>query len=496
MPQATEHSIAATTANSGRRSRISDTLLVAFLTLAAAVLRLLHLGAKSLWYDEPLTVALARISWPSFTRLWSNGEAAYQGAYFLFMRGWIRLGDNEAWLRLPSALFAIASVPLIYVVARKLVGEKAALASAAMLAFSSTSVYYSQEARGYTLTIFLVLLSAWAWVRAVQDGRESDWLLWTLFSALAIYSHLFASLAVIAQACSLFALHGARPWRRMMLHGLMIVALTAPGFAFLLNGRPVHDPSLPEWPRATPKQLLHLVTFLGGSGEKAVLSAILWVAAFVAIWRERLNRVEGEEFWRGIFLICWAILPVVLLAIISVAEPLFVQRYLILCLPATVMLAARGMIALPRHNIGVWLVVALCVASVVNIFMGYRKPREDWRRATAAVLASAGPGDALVIYPFFARTGFDYYYDRQRDVPQLQTFPRFYDRGEDEQTLQRALSQNPHAFSHVWVMMREQGPGKNNLRDYSPDLSAKLQSIFGEPRVTKYQGLTVLEFGG
>ncbi|HUI83097.1 MAG TPA: glycosyltransferase family 39 protein, partial [Candidatus Binatia bacterium] len=178
-------------------------LLVSLLTFAGAVLRLLHLGAKSLWFDEPLTVAIARLPWPSFTHLWRYGEAAYQGAYFLLMRGWLRLGQSEAWIRLPSALFAIASIPLIYVLARRLVGEKAALASAALLAFSSTGVYYSQEARGYTMTILLVLASTWVFVRAVQENRESDWLLWTLSSAVAVYSHFFAALAIVAQAASL-----------------------------------------------------------------------------------------------------------------------------------------------------------------------------------------------------------------------------------------------------------------------------------------------------
>ncbi len=164
MPEAHERSDVPRKANNAA-------LWVGLLTLAAAVLRLLHLGAKSLWFDEPLTVALARMSWPSFKVLWHGGEAAYQGAYFLLMRGWLLLGDTEAWIRLPSALFAIASIPLIYFLARRLIGDKAALAAAALLAFSSTDVYYSQEARSYTMGIFLVLLSTWFFVRAVQENR-------------------------------------------------------------------------------------------------------------------------------------------------------------------------------------------------------------------------------------------------------------------------------------------------------------------------------------
>jgi len=498
MPQSSERIVApvpsqkaaAITPATFGRSRIRWVLL---LTFVGAVLRLLHLGAKSLWYDEPLTVAIARLSWPSFTHLWHYGEAAYQGAYFLLMRGWLHLGQSEAWIRLPSAIFAIASIPLIYVLARRLIGDRAALAAAAILAFSPTDVYYSQEARGYTLGILLVLLSSWFFVRAVQEGRKRDWWLWTVFSALAIYSHFFTSLVVVAQGASLLVLREAKLWRRVIAYGALIVLLTAPGLPFLFRGAPAQVPSLLQWPRATPKELLHLALFLGGSGEKLVLSAILWIAALRAIGRERAEQNRGM-FWRGALLILWAVVPILLLALISIANPLFVQRYMIFCLPATVMLAARGMIALPQHRIGLWLVVALCVFSLVNVFLGYAKPREDWRGATSAVIAAAAPGDAVLIFPFFARTGFDYYYDRD-GAPELRTFPRFYDRGEEEQDFERALKANPHAFQHVWIMMRDQGPGKNSLSDYAPGLEAKLEAICGEPRVRKYQGITVLEFG-
>jgi len=387
-------------------------------------------------------------------------------------------------------LFAIASIPLLYALARRLIGEKAALAAALLFALSPTHVYYSQEARGYTMTILLVLASTWSFVRAVQEDRERDWLLWVVFSTIAFYSHLFSCLVLLAQAASLLALREPRIWRRMIFHALLIMALCAPGLSFVLRGPP-HGPSHPDWPRATPKQVLHLALFLGGSGEKVVLSAILWIAALGAIWRDRLRKPEPEVFWRGVLLVLWVIVPVAILALVSIRIPLFVQRYMIFCLPATVMLAARGMIALPKHHLGLWLVLALCVSSIVNIFVGYRKPREDWRNATAAVLASAHPGDAVAIYPNYARPGFDYYYDlRRSSAPAVHLFGRFYDTGKDDSEFEQALNRDPGAFPRVWIMLRDGTPE----RDYSPEVAAKLQTIFGPPHSQKFVGITVLEF--
>jgi len=463
-------------------------LLLLLFTIAGATLRLLHLGAKGLWLDEPATVAIARLPWSQFQHIWWYGEASYQGAYFLLMRGWLHLGQSEAWIRLPSAIFAIASIPLIYFVARRLAGETAALASAALLALSPTHVYYSQEARGYPMAILLVLASAWFLVRAVEANRERDWLLWTVCSVLVFYTHFFASLALLAQGCSLLMLRKPNLLRRMFVHGCLLLALAAPGLTFVLRV-PAHTTSFPWMPQATPKQVLHLALFFGGAGEKLVLSAVLWMAAGLAIWRERKD--GPEIFWRGAFLISWAFVPVLLMALISLYNPVFVQRYMIFCLPATIMLAGRGMVALPKYHLGFWLVLALAVSSIVNIFMGYRKPREDWRNATAAVLAAAQPGDAVLIYPNFARPGFDYYYDLHRSTaPAARVFGRFYDSGADYREFEQPFDRDPRTFPHVWVVLRDGSP----VRDYTPNMEAKLHVIFGEPRSLKFEGLTVLEF--
>jgi 4-amino-4-deoxy-L-arabinose transferase-like glycosyltransferase len=475
-----------------RRSRV---LFLTVVTLAGAWFRLFHLGTKSLWLDEGATVTLARMEWPHFVHVWWYGEASFQGAFFLLMRGWLHLGQSEVWVRLPAAIFGIASIPLIYVVARKLVGVGPALASAAILAFSPTHVYYSQEARSYTMTILLVLVSSWFFVRAVEQNRERDWALWTIFGVLAVYSHYFGSLVLVAQACSLLFHKKPTPWGRLVIHSLAILAIAAPGLTYVLRVPP-QAMTFPWMPKPTPKQVLHLALFLGGSGEKFLLATILWVAGVIAIRRQRKGGPTPDSYWLGMLVISWAVVPILLTALASLCHPIFVQRYMIFSIPATIMLAGRGMNALPQRRLGVWLVIALCVVSVPTIFVGYRKPREDWRNATSVILASAKPGDAVVVYPFYAIVGFDYYRLLDPHAPTLRSFTQpYYGVGDNDKTLLQALGSNSREFHHVWVMIRREGPGRDNLQDDSPAVAAKLQSVFGKPTIWQFKDITVLEFG-
>src|SRR5271166_302117 len=276
-------------------------VMLVLITFAAAWLRLSHLGSKSLWLDEGATVALARASWQHFAWVWWYGEANLQTVYFLLMRVWIHGGLSEAWLRLPSALFGIVSVPLMYIVARRFVPTGAALASAALLTFSPAHVYYSQEARSYTLTIFLVLLSSYFFVRAVDEGRRRDWVLWTAFGILAFYSHDFAALVLVAQVCSLlFRKTAPATWRRVIFCGLLILVAAVPGLTYVFRASPENLHFI--WmPQATPREIWHLAGFLGGSGVKIFLALALWIAGLVVIARTR--RRDSEAFWRGMLIV-------------------------------------------------------------------------------------------------------------------------------------------------------------------------------------------------
>ena len=154
------------------------------------------------------------------------------------------------------------------------------------------------------------------------------------------------------------------------------------------------------------------------------------------------------------------------------------------------------MSALPKRHLGFWLVVLLCATSIPTVLRGYQKPREDWRNASNVILSSAQPGDAVVIYPFYAIVGFDYYRWLDPHAPDLHLFTQpYYSVGDNDQTLLQALNTNSPEFHHVWVMVRREGPGRDTVQDDSPKVAARLQAVFGSPTIWQFKDITVLRFG-
>ena len=71
----------------------------------------------------------------------------------------------------------------------------------ALLVVSPTFVAVSQEARSYALTLFLVALASFLFVRGIQRSSPGVWIAYVAAGGLSVYSHFFAGLVLVAHLC-------------------------------------------------------------------------------------------------------------------------------------------------------------------------------------------------------------------------------------------------------------------------------------------------------
>lgn len=161
-------------------------------------LRLFGLSARSLWWDEGhhWLIASAPSLSEMFDRWWSNPAATHPPLSHFISFLFLRLGDSEWLLRLPSALAGSFSLPLLYSLARRFLTPASAVAAAAVLAISPFHIWYSQEARMYALLGFAVLLSTVCLLRLSESPTRARGLAYALTIALAGYTHAFGLLVL------------------------------------------------------------------------------------------------------------------------------------------------------------------------------------------------------------------------------------------------------------------------------------------------------------
>jgi 4-amino-4-deoxy-L-arabinose transferase-like glycosyltransferase len=377
-------------------------VLVAVVVLAAA-LRCWGLGAQSLWYDEWLTTEATAGGVGDLMRHVGEREGITP-PYFAVMWLWARVvGDGDAALRSFSVLAGVATVPVAYALAVEL-GQRRAVARAAALlvAVNPMLVWYSQEARPYTLLALAGALSLWAAVRADRTGRRRDALIWGGAAAAAVAVHYFAVFLVIAEGVALLArrrvparlLALAAAPVAVVLVALMPVALEQSSHT--ANRSWISDFSL----RSRVDDTVRTVA-IGPSPRYGwlwlVALALIVAGALVALSRSAPRDRGVVLAVAGVAVLGFA-LP---LAVAVVGVDVFLGRYLIAALVPFVVAVAVALLAgatTGRAWLGGGAVAAVAVlwlAADVAVARDPQLQRSDWRAVAEAVDAGAAdaPGD-------------------------------------------------------------------------------------------------------
>ena len=367
-------------------------LLAVIAALVALALGLYQIDRRSFWLDEATTYYVSDLSWSRLLEIFAGaGQGWHPPTYLILLRLWRILGDGEVFLRSFSLLFAVLSVPALFVTARHLVSPWTAAVSALLLAGNGFFIYYAQEARTYALTMFLAIVSYGLLLRALEREDARRWIAWAAVATLGLYSHLYFGLIILAQALTLI-LPGLRPrsLKRPLVGFGAVAVLSLPMLAVSLSA--ATDGAL-SWVKAVEWSTLpNALRALAGGTDVAFVAYGL--AVEVALYT--MFRRKSWPTW-GPLLLLWSFLPIAMLFAVSWVRPTFVVRYLIISLPAIVTLVAFGMTRLPSRLASVATVIVLA-ASATGVAAGYGSPYAGWREAAAYLAEHGMSGDAVVLW--------------------------------------------------------------------------------------------------
>jgi 4-amino-4-deoxy-L-arabinose transferase-like glycosyltransferase len=168
----------------------SGALVLGAILLAALAFRVPGLG-ESLWYDE---------MWSTRVKLGSPDLAirtiaadVHPPLYTVVMYGWIRVfGDSEISVRLLPLASGLLTIVLAARLGQEYGGRIAGTIAALLLAVSPVHIWYSQEARHYSLLLLLLLACVWT-VHRIRETGAARWYVTYAFLALCfVFTHYYA----------------------------------------------------------------------------------------------------------------------------------------------------------------------------------------------------------------------------------------------------------------------------------------------------------------
>jgi 4-amino-4-deoxy-L-arabinose transferase-like glycosyltransferase len=352
--------------------RVSWFTALCLIILAAFILRVFRLDFQSLWYDEAFSVYLAHFDLASITA--RTAADIQPPLYYYLLNLWIALaGDSEFAVRFLSLFFGVLTIPLLYVTARQLSNQTAALIAALLATLSPLYIWYSQEARMYTLITFLLLLSSYALLRGIEGTRGNSgeprgtqrkwWVVFAIVNIVAVYTHYFAFVVIAFQVlftvyALLFTSSRSRITHyasRFALSILAIISAFLPWTPFVIT-RFGQDASYWRGALKLDEALRHiLINFVVGEsvfeniGQSIAVGwlGVLVIGLLALAIRSSKSKIQNSNH-PITFLLLYLIVPLALLLFLFSRNPKFNARYLMIASPAFFLLLAAGLANISR----------------------------------------------------------------------------------------------------------------------------------------------------
>lgn len=183
------------TVNMARRPELL--LVIAFLLVLSACVRLYLLGDANYWLDEMVSLHFAKHeNWRSI--FWDNNPPLYH----LLLKLWVKcFGDDELTTRTLSVLFSVGTTGVMMRLGHQLKGRLGATIFGFLHALSILSFLYARETRMYAMFEFFTALNLIYFLRLVKG--ESPLGGYAFSSILMAASHYLAVVPLAVQAGAL-----------------------------------------------------------------------------------------------------------------------------------------------------------------------------------------------------------------------------------------------------------------------------------------------------
>ncbi len=406
-------------------------MIIAIIIFLSLLFRLISIN-QSFWWDETISAIYAKSQ--TFHQFVFNYPLAdfHPPGYFALIWIWGRIfGFSEMSLRMPSVIFGILTIFLVYLIGEKY-QKKVGIIAAIFLSISPLGVYYSQEARMYSFAAFAVTFSIYCLLN-LRDKLKSIFF-YALACTLVLYSDYVAYFIIPVEIVYIFI------YKRSLFYSLVkawfITLILYIPWLVVLPNQLIQGQN-------TANQVSGWKMVVGGTGIKNILllplkivvgkvtfynkiiyyyfSIILSLPYLVSLLT-LVKKIDKDQilFW------FWVTIPVFLALIISYFIPVFSYFRFIFIIPGLCVLLAFAVCKLKSIYSNI-LLTCLILCEIIPTFIYLLNPtyqREDWKEAISYLNQNATE-NSMVLFEYNEIIAPYIYYNGKLDraMPGLKQLP-------------------------------------------------------------------------
>lgn len=403
---------------------IKENYLLITILVIAAILRIYHIDFQSVWLDEIHSINEASPK-NTVSEMFDALMIAepHPPLYFLLLHFSFKIfGYTTFVARVLSAMIGIAGVFSIYLLGKELYSKKVGVTAAILIAFNYFHIYYSQDARMYSLLFLMTTLSFYYLINFIKNPTYKSSILYAVFAALMIYCHFFALFALFSQYLILlyfiikpFKISGKKFFIFCLLSGIVTLLLYIPTYKLFLKTSEmtsiwIQMPTLDVYTQ-------FFKDFFGQSELVLFFIVIIFILFFIHLFKAKnsekftINPNEDKLVFSFFILFVWILVTLFLPLIRTYTSlPMLVNRYFINILPAVLIIVAIGLNFIKNEIVKysmVTIIVLFSVTDIVIVKKYYTQPNKtQFREVTEFIKNNNSSNDPIVTslswyFPYF-----------------------------------------------------------------------------------------------
>ena len=424
-----------------QRQSSRQILAISLMVLLAFGLRLVHLDSSGFWTDEGLTSLRASYSVPeilsnTITIQNGSGKDTHPPFYYLLIHFALNIwGKSDFAMRYLSLLAGVLLVPLLYQFGRRLAGQRLGGVVSLLTAINPLQIWYAQEARMYTVLVFLAACMSFVlWRVLVTNNWRRYGPLYLLLASLTIYTHYTAVFLIAVQA-----LFGAwllwRNGQRRLLLGTAVLLLFVAAPLIPATIPRLFSGAEPAYFSIPPAVILQDIVRNFSLGVTVDFSQPFIRLLVVAIVVLMLIGFAALSTWsKRLFLLAYLLAVPIGLIAGSLIKPMYLGvRHIMIGSPALLLVVARGFLWLVsaagrdqfRHQKVIWGGTAVLAAGVLfigptialnNLYNNHYYGKDNFRDLIQYIEEKAGQND-IIVYNDAILLAVHEHYQQRTDLP-------------------------------------------------------------------------------
>ncbi len=398
--------------------------------ILGALLRFYGLENQSMWNDE-----LDRWFITHDTNLSQMFEHVIEGDVHppgdhIFMYFWQKyIGDSVFLMRLPSVIWGILAIPAMFLLGRQLFSEVEGVIASSMTAVLYFPIYYSQEARPYSLLFLMAIMTTYFWIKLLRSSlsgskiKPLELVLYLLLAWVTVYQHYFGTFLIFLQGIAAFIVLFADKKNAavfIIIYGIILLSFI-PWINGFLGDLKVDDNyiSRPEW---------YFTPFFFGvifNRSLFVLAPIAFLYIYFFYFLIKKNENDDALVFKGLssehFILIWLFVPFIILYIKSlISAPVLTYKNLMIIVPAAYLIPVRALAELPVKStikyIAVSAFIVYLLIHLIFIFGYYKNPepkKAEFRSAVNYVVKNnPKKGGSVVVGCAHRKEYFNFYFNK------------------------------------------------------------------------------------